>query len=39
MGDWTDAYERLRDAQSDGKTTAEVEKLAQVELDKLVKDK
>ena len=36
MGDWTDAYNRLRDARAEGKSTAEVETLAARELDKLV---
>jgi len=38
MGDWTDAYNRLRDAQAEGKSTAEVETLAARELDTLIGD-
>lgn len=38
MGDWTDAYDRLVDAQNSGSSQEEVEHLAAEELSRLVSD-
>lgn len=36
MGNWTDAYERLRDLSESGASTKQVEKAAAEELDQLL---